>query len=136
MGQLMLSRMLQFYTAPRVARITNKEGQPEFIEFFVQNIDDRKVFNFRRSMKDQGTLVTMPNQAIEVKGAPDVRVTTGSSLPFAKAQKTTVAKDLFSAGAIDQRALLDAVQWPGAEEIIQRMSKAAQELAMQPQATK
>lgn len=124
-GQLMLSRMLQFYTAPRMTRITNKVGKTEFVEFFIQNAEDRKVFNFKKFEPGQNSTVIPPGQRAEIKGIPDVRVTTGSSLPFAKAQKAATAKELFKEGAIDQQELLKAVDWPNKEEVLARMAQAA-----------
>lgn len=122
-GQLMLSRYLQFYTAPRVFRITNKQGYPEHVEFFMSTDETgKKVGNFNN-------LTTGEQVSAEVKGTPDVTVTSGSSLPFAKAQKTQTALNLFGQGAIDREALLETIDFPGKEKIMERMQKAEMEQA-------
>lgn len=130
-GDLMLSRMLQFYSGPRMARITNKEGAPQFVEFSIQNDANRKVFNFAQAQQAANGIMMGPGQKMEIKGVPDVTVSTGSSLPFAKAQKSAVAKELFAAGAIDQEELLTSLDWPNAEKVILRMQEAAAQQAQQ-----
>lgn len=128
-GELMLQRIMQFYTQPRVWRITNKEGYPQFIEFYMPTIDDgsgklKKVAKIRRvTTNPDGTQTTDVNQ-VDIKGLPDVRVVSGSALPYAKAQKATTALTYFNAHAIDQEELLKSVDWPNYEEVLRRMAKA------------
>lgn len=50
-----------------------------------------------------------------------MRVTTGSSLPFAKAQKFQLASALFDRGAIDQIELLKAADYPNYEAVWSRV---------------
>lgn len=70
-----------------------------------------------------------------MRGDFDVRVTTGSSLPFAKKQKVELAQMLFDRGAIDEMELLDAVDYPNKEAVYQRVQerRAQQAAAQAPQ---
>lgn len=54
-----------------------------------------------------------------------VEIEAGSSLPQSRLARREEAAELFSAGAIDQEALLDSYDWPDREEIIKRMQDAA-----------
>ena len=142
-GFLMASRYLQYYTAPRSFRITNKEGWPEYVTFFIKQDDmgNRTASIERQEMQQAGgqnVLGQKQNMELPIKGIPDVKVVSGSSLPFAKAQKTATALDLYTREAIDQEELLRAINWPNAEEVTRRMeekaaaaAQAEQEAAMQ-----
>ncbi len=130
-GELILMRMLQFYTQPRVFRLTNKEGYPEEIEFYIPTIEgkDGKTYRVAKIIKKStlgdgqkvNTTVEVP-----VKGVPDVRVVSGSALPFGKAQKSSSALTYFNAGAIDNQELLKATDWPNYEQVLKRMAEKAQ----------
>ncbi|WP_339314617.1 hypothetical protein [Paenibacillus sp. FSL M7-0896] len=58
-----------------------------------------------------------------------VEVEAGSSLPQSRMARREEAKDLYTMQAIDQQALLEAYDWPEAEEVIQRMQQAAKQAA-------
>lgn len=135
LGQLMLSRYLQFYTAPRVFRITNEEGYPEHVEFYISHDEQgNKYANVNRTIQDQNNPEAQPqtvSQQFPIKGVPDVEVVSGSSLPFAKALKSKTALEYFNAGVIDQEEVLSAVDWPNKENVIERMQKQAAEAAAQ-----
>lgn len=55
-----------------------------------------------------------------------VEIEAGSSLPTSRMARREEAIELFSAGAIDQQALLEAYEYPNAEEILKRMQEQAQ----------
>lgn len=147
-GQLMAELYLQFYRQPRVMRITNKDGFPEMVEFYMPDeeiVDVNgqkktvKVAKIRRMSTIDGQIVETQNASIEVKGCPDVRIVSGSALPFAKAQKASTALQYFSAGAIDSEELLKAVDWPNYEEVLRRKAQsdaAAAQAQMQAKAGK
>lgn len=135
-GELILKRYLQFYTQPRVYRVTNKQGFPEYIEFFIPEINEANGKTFRTAKLTRRT--TLPNgqmqvqsEEVEVKGLPDVRITSGSALPYARAQKAQTALTYFNNGAIDNEELLKSVDWPNYEEVLKRMAQTA--AAMQQQ---
>lgn len=120
-GQLMLQLYLQFYKQQRVFRITNEQGYPDFIEFYVSEDGGKAMVN-RISTHEDGSQSTN-QQEIIVKGDYDVQVVAGSALPFAKAQKAQTALAYFNAEAIDQEELLKSVDWPNKEQVIARMQQ-------------
>lgn len=123
-GQLMLSYYLQFYTVPRVFRITNKEGFPEFVEFFVSEEEGKKMMNVKITRETEaGGFQPLPQTRAEVRGVPDVKITTGSALPFAKAIKVQNARELFQSNAIDREELLKAIDWPNADAVTKRLEE-------------
>ncbi len=125
-GELVLKRMLQFYTQPRVFRITNKDGFPENIEFYIPTDakTGKKVAKIRRFTNNpDGTQTELLNKEIEIKGIPDVRVVSGSALPYSKAQKAQTALTYFNAEAIDAEELLKSVDWPNYEAVLKRIQE-------------
>jgi hypothetical protein len=141
MGQLYLSRVFQFYTAPRVFRLTAKDGTEKYFKFSVEdqpadaqgNIPGQqvKLNPFKRVETEGGDVTFVPDaeKILPIRGEFDVRVSTGSSLPFAKAEKFDLAAGMFDRNAIDREELLDAAEWPNREQVLERMEKAEQAAA-------
>lgn len=127
----MASRYLQFYTQPRVFRIANKEGFPEFVEFYVR-LDEQGTRQMVVNRLDEQGVPKFPEpQVSRAKGLPDVRAVSGSNLPFARAQKTATALDLQSRGSITNLSLLKAINWPTPEEEDQKVQEQQAKLAQQ-----
>lgn len=80
---------------------------------------------------DPKTGVLGDAREMEIKGELDVSVSTGSTLPFMKAQKAQDVKDLFNMGIVDQEEVLKTLDWPNYQSVMARMEQKAQELAMQ-----
>jgi len=166
LGYMVTSRMLQFYTSPRVVRITGAQEWPEFYEIFFSReeqqqqgnpypdqfpdsqemiptkryVANSKQYQFSPSTR-QYVAVTEWQQTAPSKGEFDVEVQAGTSLPFMKQRRSNLAFQLYQAQAIDQEALLDAVEFPKKDEIMRRMdqkkqadaaAQAAQQAAAQP----
>ena len=114
-GQKYVSRVFQFYPKERVFHIRGPGG--EFAQF---------VF-----MKDQ------LRQALGTEALQDFqrdfrfRVMPGSSLAMTKIQKGLVALQLYQAGAIDRQALLESIEWPDWERVLQR-TKLEQAMGLEP----
>ena len=125
LGYQVMSLMMQFYTEPRVARITNKENTwPKYFEFFVEDNGDGTVkYNKRDYNYDEPTKRYTPGdwQTGETKGVMDIKVLAGTSLPFAKTQRANVAFRLYDSKAIDVEELLDALDWPNKEKLMERL---------------
>lgn len=132
-GYLMASRYLEYYKAPRVFRITNQQGFPEFVEFFIaEDGQGGRVANMTRSkIDDEGKPIIVGQGKMPVKGLPDVQAVTGSNLPFAKAQKTATALDLHGRGLISSESLLEAINWPNPQEEVEKAKAEQQEMAQQ-----
>jgi hypothetical protein len=126
-GQLALKRMLQFYKTPRIFRMTAKEGYPEYIEFYIpEDENGQKVAKITRlATTPDGAVAPISTQQVGVKGCPDVRVRSGSNLPYAKAQKSQLSMQNFQAGLIDQEEALKAQDWPNWETVVKRMEEKA-----------
>lgn len=116
MGHLCASRYLEFYTANRVFRMTSKEGFPKFIEFFITDEGGERVADVSTTVLDPEQGPIQSQEQLSAKGIPDVMPVSGSNLPFAKAQKTATALDLHGRGAITLESMLDAINWPNAQE--------------------
>lgn len=61
----------------------------------------------------------------DVKYKWDVRASTDSALPSAKAERGQIAADLFRLGGIDREALLEAMDFPNRHKILQRLAAEA-----------
>ena len=65
----------------------------------------------------------------------DIEVDAESTLPQARRERGMIAPDLFRLGAIDRRALLEALDWPGRAEILSRMGDGISPSAQSQQAS-
>lgn len=135
-GEIMLKRMMQFYTQPRMWRITNKQGYPQYVEFYMPEIEEeggviKKIAKIRKVSTNPNGTQTVEESSSEVKGMPDVRCTSGSALPFAKAQKAQTALSYKNSNIIDAEEVLKTVDWPNYEEVLRRMQQQAQAAAQQ-----
>lgn len=143
LGELMVSRVMQFYTTPRVIKITGTGSWPEFFEFHVSDAGEgRKSFVAQQYQFDEANRQYLPSNDImqgePSKGVFDVVVRSGASMPQRKAQLANLALKLATTPAdpnamIDREELLDKLDWPNKEEVIRRMDeKQAQAAAMMP----
>lgn len=130
-GQQYASRVMQFYTAPRVFRITGKDSAQKYFRMYMDTSGDRPkaVVTQYKENPDTGQVFEGKTNEYELRAELDCRVMTGSSLPFAKAQKEDKTFRLFSLGAIDQQALLEDLEYPNREQVIARMQEAAAQAA-------
>lgn len=143
-GQLMNSRIMQFYTTARVVRLTNNPNAPTFFKFAIdETIDEsgeaQPVATVQAMQVEPGMPpVAGPVQQFAVKSNLDLRITTGTELPLRKARRQQNAKELFQLGVIDEEELLDAMEWPNKEKTIEkfkaRQAEAQQAAMMQAQA--
>ena len=126
-GQMYLSRTFQFLTAPRVYRLTNKDGSQRFFKMHVEPIDEYggKVVKVR----DTGGQEVV----YQTQGKFDVRVTTGSSLPFSKEERIQKALALFDRKVIDEEEVLKSMDYPNYEAILQRLRERQMALAQEAQ---
>jgi hypothetical protein len=145
LGQLYLSRVMQFRTAPQVVRVTNNQNASKYFKFHVTPVTDelgnpmidekgdpkRKAVVQTYVENEQGQSLPGEIKEYEIHGTFDVRVSTGSSLPFAKAERAGLAFKLFEAGAIDEPELLKAVELPNWESVWERVQARREQQAMQ-----
>ncbi len=136
-GQLYRNRVLQFHTAPRIIRLTQANEAARYFRFQVEQVEDayggtqRKVMMRDFVPMEDGTYAESPeSREYILKGDFDVRVTTGSSLPFIKEQKANLAFKLFEAGAIDEEELLKSVDYPNYQAVLARVQEKKAQMAL------
>lgn len=137
-GQLYASRCFQFNTAPKIFRITNNENANKYFKFYVEPVTDEQGKQIGKQAVVRGYSQDASGNHVEdlkpreyqIRGEFDVRVTTGSSLPFAKAQKANLAFQMFDRGAIDALELLKSSDWPNYEAVYQQVQERKQQEAM------
>lgn len=149
LGQMYVSRVLQYRDVPTVVRLTNSQGAARYFKFHVK----QQVDEFGQPMVDErgnpmrSAVVQkmgpdggyMEQQEIPIKGALDVKVSTGTTMPLMKEKSKRVAMELFQAGIIDQEEVMKMYELNNWQAIKQRMDEAAQAAAqaqMQAEAAK
>jgi len=138
-GQQYVSRVLQFYTIPQVFRLTNSQGATKYFKFHVEPYkNDAGESLYRVHHQPYGTdengnpvAGVDPTQAtiFETRGQLDVKVSTGSNLPFAKGELTQEMYDLFDRKIVDNEEVLKRLDYPNYQAVLQRMQIAAQQAA-------
>lgn len=129
LGQMYLSRIFQFYSAPRVFRLTNKDGSQKFFKFHVERITDesgetKSIAKYRRfNQNENGQYFESEESARDLDKSLDVKVTTGSSLPFARAEKEQKLLNLFDRGIIDAQEVLKGSDYPNWQAVLQRVQE-------------
>jgi len=142
-GDLMVSRILQFYTVPRIIRLTSNEESSKYFRFVInENVDESgEVQKFAEVSDFQEQIDPITGETRYVEGMPrqiplksrlDVRVNVSSSLPFAKDAKYARAEKLFDKQIIDTEEYLTEIEYPNREKVLNRLRKQAQQMAMQP----
>jgi hypothetical protein len=129
LGELIVSRIMQFYNTNRIVRIVNNvTGYPDFFEFYI----GEGQAHWREITVDPSTgQKIFKDDGIQrvVKGTPDIQMAVGSSLPFARAQKTQMALQLYDRKIIDPEEVLKTIQWPGFERLVEKMKMQAEQMA-------
>lgn len=139
-GRHYISRVLQFYSAPRVFRVTNADASNRYFKFHIEEVFDRdgrptgskKAVLVDYKPNDTGTKVIEDlgsRREIPLLAQLDVKVSTGSSLPFAKAELKKELLDLFDRQIIDNEEVLIRSDYPNAQAVLGRMQKKAEQAA-------
>jgi hypothetical protein len=138
-GQQFASRIMQFYSVPRIIRITENENAEQYFKIAIDETLDEAgevqrvatVQNFEEVVQPDGTsqLVPQETKQFEIKGNLDVRITTGTTLPFARAQKKAQAKELFQLGIYDAEDLLKDLEHPRSQEVLEKYNQRQQAAA-------
>lgn len=130
-GKLYLSRAFQFYSVPRIVRVTGDQNADQFFHFHVEKLDTDPETN-QPYTDQEGNPTTKrfahitengQTKIVEIEGDFDVKVSTGSSLPFAKEAKGEQSFKLFQLGVIDDEELLKSVDYPNYEAVLQRVQQ-------------
>jgi hypothetical protein len=134
-GQQFGSRILQFYSIPRIIRITDNPEAVKYFEIAIDSdLDESGEVQARRAtvtemnqeidpVTGQVKMVPSPTQIFEIKGNLDIRITTGTTLPFAKARRKQEAKELYQLGIYDEEDLLTDLEHPRKESVLQKLQE-------------
>lgn len=130
-GELFLSRVMQFWTQPQFVSVTSEGMPPEVFKFQIEKDGERPGWYIAMVQPyehdDRGQLVpTKEQKKFHTKGIFDVKVTVGSNLPFAKKDKSDRAIQFYQLGLVDAEEVFKATEWPGWERVLARMKEQAQ----------
>ena len=132
-GKQYAARVMQFYSVPRIFRITNKQGAEQYFKFYTEKLADGTVKAYKRDVdvNDQ-TGEPIPGKLDEfiLRGELDVAVDSGTSLPMVQYERKQEAFELFDRQIIDAEEVLHRIDYPNKEKVIERM-KARQEAEAQ-----
>jgi hypothetical protein len=132
-GTHYLNRVMQFYDVQRVYAVTNdQDGSTKYFRFSIQKKDDgskvARVIDYKK-MGNAYEPLGMRQIPISAQAMFDVQIETGSSLPFAKADKEQRVYQLFDRGIIDAEEVMNSLQYPNAALVLDRMNQKAQAAA-------
>lgn len=132
LGELVISRIMQFYSEPRVVRVAG-DNTPwsRFFEFYIDRTPDGMYQMHRNSYAyDEQSQQYNPRgwQTVgrPTKGLFSVQVHGGTSLPYLRERRGELAMRLKQMNVIDDQELLESLDWPRREEIAKRMGEAKQ----------
>jgi hypothetical protein len=134
-GRQWLNRILENYTVPRVYRMTNKDGSMYFLKVHVDNVQD-EYGNVKKKATVTNTDINgnADVQELILSGELDIKVQAGSDLPFEASDKERKALALYDRQIIDAEEVLNQLQYPNKEKILQRLTERQQAAAAQQQA--
>lgn len=136
-GKLYLSRVFQYYSVPRIVRVTGDDNAAQYFYFHVEKLDTDP--NTKQPLVDENgqpttkrfAVITDPKtqqaRYMDATSDFDVKVSTGSSLPFAKEEKGQKAMDLFKLGIIDAEEVLKDLDYPNYEQVLLRVQQQKQQ---------
>ncbi len=140
-GQHWVSRTFQFRTAPEIYRLTNMEGASKYFRMHVEQFDElhpaghplqgqptgetKYRVNYQ-PVGETGQIDPTQAQVYETRGKFDVKVATGSALPFAKDELENKLLAYFDRGIIDQEEVLKRSDYPNYQAVIARIQQKAQ----------
>lgn len=149
MGEQYQLLVFEHYTVPRVFRLTNKAGVDKYFRFHVEQVNDefgqpafqengnpiKKAMIQKYFEGDDGKLIPEKEvKEIVIKANFDLKVNTGSGLPFSKAEKEQRLLQFFNSGIIDEEEVLKQSDYPNYEAVLERIrAKQAQMAQMQQQ---
>ncbi|HUW49096.1 MAG TPA: hypothetical protein VMW36_10180, partial [Patescibacteria group bacterium] len=134
-GRQYLNRVLQYYTVPRVFRLTGKDGIPYWLKLSIEKSVDDKGDKLTTAIiqsyakGENGQVITSDPDRVFLRGELDIKVQSGSDLPFEAADKERKALALFDREIIDAEEVLDQMQYPNREKVLARLAQRQQEAA-------
>ena len=141
MARKVIARMLQFYTSPRVEKLTGDGQWPKFVEFNFEHTPDGTVMKSLDHVysTEEGKYVPANEvqQSEPTNGLFDIEVLAGTALPQKKSQQAQLAFRLYDGQVIDGASLMDAIEWQNKDQDkkkLEEREQAAAEAAQVPPA--
>ncbi len=125
-GRHYKSRVFQFYSAPKIVRLTANQDANKYFRMHIATADDGSKTLHVAELNGQGQENLDQSRQFQIIGDFDVKIGTGSSLPFAKAEKDDKLRKDFQLGLIDQEEVLKNSDYTDWQQVLQRMQQAAQ----------
>ena len=139
-GRQYVQWALQNYTVPRVRRVTGRDGMEKYFKFSTERVqvgeETKTVVQSVEMLKQEnGQFAEDPRTKLDqvLMGEFDVRVSTVSGLPFAKAEAEQKLFRLREMEVIDDEELLKGIDFPNTDAVLQRMNERRQLIAQQQQ---
>ncbi len=129
-GKLYLSRVFQYYSVPRIVRVSGDQNASQFFYFHVEKLEGQDAAG--NPVTKRNAVITKhdgTSNTVEIEGDFDVRVSTGSTLGFEQDKKSGLAMNLFKMQVIDAEELLKALDYPNYESVLQRVNQQKQQAA-------
>jgi hypothetical protein len=131
-GQAWASRLFQFRTAPELFRLTNEQGASKYFRMHVEpttyadpqtgaQVEGKKVVH--QPYLENGQIDPTQAKEFQTRAIFDCRVSTGSSLPFNKAEKEQRLLAYFDRQIIDAEEVLKGSEYPNFEAVLARMEQ-------------
>lgn len=138
MGKMYCSRVFQFYDTPRVFRVTGQDQTNKYFKFHIDKVpvideltgqptdEIQRIAKIRTfHMGSDGVYHEGEERQFQMQGEFDVRVTSGSGLPFEKSRIENQSYALFDRGIIDAEEVLKNIKYQNAEAVMKRMAEKA-----------
>lgn len=139
-GDMMVNRILQFYSIPRIIRITGDGNAAKYFKFSMSEEQDESGATKKTASvipytldEGSGSYKEGPLKEYDIKSTLDVKISTGTTLPFAKVQRQQTDMQLFEKGIIDVETLLKNMEYPNYENVIQKLKDRSADAAAQGQ---
>lgn len=131
LGSMVIKLMMQFYRGTRVARLTGGKGEwPEFFEYYIEDTPEGATMAVQDFEFDEENEQFLKNPNVKqtqpTRGMFDVKVNAGTAMPHQRAQRANIGFRLYEGGAIDREDLLDKLEWPEADQVLQRVQEQEQ----------
>ena len=122
LGSMLIELFMQFYSSPRVTKITGPDGKDQWFEFYFSNENEginlnKKEYNY---IPEEDKYVGGDYTSTPSKGLFDVKILAGTSMPSQRIQRSNIAMQLRTMGVISDEELLNVLEWPISAERLQR----------------
>jgi len=131
-GRQYVSIVLEKYSKSRVFRVTNNEGSTKYFRMSVEKLGDGKSKAIVQHYSEDGQTLESPKEYL-IAGRFDVRVNSGSGLPFTKSENEQKTLQLFDRQIIDAEEVLKNLEYPNYEAVLSRVRARQAEMAAQQQ---